>query len=154
MCRVLIIAFLLVLPGCSERQGGQSGQASTNSGGSSSALPTQIESGDAAKRAPSKSATRPGPLKRSKVNASIQAARRNLERVAGAVTVHAMSEGKPPARLSVLVKEGHVKPNQLRDPWGQDLRLSLATGKGHTHQVCSSGPDRRFQTADDICVAD
>jgi hypothetical protein len=87
-------------------------------------------------------------------NAAVLRARTSVEKLSGAVTLYAVSEGTPPEALRSLVEAGLVTSSSLRDPWGQAMSLSLLPKGRKTHKVCSSGPDRRMGTVDDLCASD
>ncbi len=107
-----------------------------------------------AKSTRSTKTNQPHRLPSRKVRAASQATMAVVKQVAGAVTLHAMSEGKPPKALRALVDKELIEPAQLKDAWGQPLVLRILRRKGESHKVCSSGPDRRMATEDDICASD
>ena len=59
-----------------------------------------------------------------------------------------------PAGLSALRKEALISPRGELDPWNQRYRIVPAnTGGAQTGMsVCSNGPDKVADTADDICA--
>ncbi len=143
-----LIPFVILLMGCPEE--------SNQDGSAPASVSTQKTTVTTQEPRPAEATSRPASpvLAKKKTSKAIRLARKNVENVSGAVTVHALSKGGPPRSLEILVDEGHLKRSNLKDPWGQSLRLELRNAKGHTHRVCSAGPDRRFKTSDDVCVSD
>ena len=45
-------------------------------------------------------------------------------------------------------KSAPLKAEQLKDPWQKELSMS---GEGDDLQICSSGPDKKSGTEDDLC---
>lgn len=45
-------------------------------------------------------------------------------------------------------KTAPLKAEQLKDPWQKELTMS---GEGDDLQICSSGPDKKSGTEDDLC---
>jgi hypothetical protein len=87
-------------------------------------------------------------------NATTQRARTAVEKLSGAITLYAATKGAPPTSLRTLVKAGLVQSSSMRDPWGQAMSFTLVSQGRKTHKVCSSGPDRRMGTPDDLCASD
>ena len=54
-----------------------------------------------------------------------------------------------PNSLKVLVDEGYIKSEALKDEWGTDYKFSLVNNE---ITVVSAGPDRKFGTKDDITL--
>ncbi len=58
--------------------------------------------------------------------------------------------GSYPASLHVLAdgRKAKLKPENLRDPWRQELEYRLTTAG---FELCSAGPDTDAGTVDDVC---
>ncbi len=54
-----------------------------------------------------------------------------------------------PNSLKVLVDEGYIKVDALKDEWGTDYKFSLVNNE---LTIISAGADRKFGTKDDIVI--
>jgi type II secretion system protein G len=54
-----------------------------------------------------------------------------------------------PSSLKILVDEGYIKSEALKDEWGTDYKFSLANNE---ITITSAGPDKKFGTKDDIVI--
>ena len=54
-----------------------------------------------------------------------------------------------PSSLKVLVDEGYIKSEALKDECGTDYKFSLANNE---ITITSAGPDKKFGTKDDIVI--
>lgn len=60
----------------------------------------------------------------------VQMAKTDMKTLERAVTDYCIKKGEYPPTLDVLVGEGAVEPNTLRDPWKQEYRYD-PTGRKH-----------------------
>ncbi len=54
-----------------------------------------------------------------------------------------------PKSLRDLVNEGYIKSSALTDEWGTEYKFEL---KGNKVIITSAGPDKKFNTKDDIVI--
>ena len=149
MVLMLMATFALTL-GCSKAETARSKTGSASPTKTSSAS-EPVQESEAAKKTKRKR----GPfLPSAKTRAAIKKTEVLVKQVAGAVTLHASMKGEVPKNLRGLVTQELIEPNALKDAWAKPLRLRQLRGKGQSHEVCSSGPDHRPNTGDDICVSD
>lgn len=80
--------------------------------------------------------------------AEIDAAGNQLASLANHLDMWFARKREYPASLQVLVDERRVHAGQIVDPWSQPLIYSRETLKA---TVCSRGPDKKPETADDLC---
>ena len=139
-----VVLGLLLIGGCSKKE--RASQPSRESGANK-----HIQTPDGVGGAQE----RPSKKRASPVDPKLKAAKAQTEKVAGALTVYAGLKGGLPKSLRSLVADELLSPRELKDPWGSNFRFSPAKSKrGHLVEVCSSGPDMKAGTADDICVRD
>ena len=144
-----------VLLGCPEpsKSSGVKGGQSSASARDQPARVTRGTNEHEAKTKASPTARVDGP-RNTKTLGKIKEARKLVTKVAGAMTVVIATSGQVPKDLKALVEDDFIQTSELVDPWGERLKLTRMKAKGHSHQVCSAGPDRRTGTADDVCAVD
>ena len=91
------------------------------------------------------------PSTRQLLQAKLKLARVQVEEVAGAVTIYAMEKGFPTS-LNALVKTKHLTASKIIDPWQHPMTYKRFKKSGF--RVCSSGPDIKPGSKDDICRTD
>ncbi len=83
--------------------------------------------------------------------AKVQACKAKIRNIGQAVQTYMLDEDCP-GDLGVLVSDGMLKKEQLKDEWKEEIRFSCSSQKaGLEFELCSNGPDKKQGTADDIC---
>lgn len=87
--------------------------------------------------------------------AKIDSCKAQLRTIANALTIYAAEEDFP-SSLTVLTEgekgNAALKPDQLKDPWKQDLIYNYPSSSPDAEfDLCSKGPDKTEGTEDDIC---
>ena len=87
----------------------------------------------------------------------VEATRMSLEKIHNTLEMYLYEHDEYPSQLSELTKKtgrgklALIKKWELQDPWKKDWSYSV---EGGSFRLCSSGPDSRAGTDDDICDGD
>jgi hypothetical protein len=80
----------------------------------------------------------------------VSLARRRVWEVSDAATMYMIENSGCAPTLDALVTGGYLDRHDVRDPWGSELRLLCTYAHDRGDEVVSAGPDKEFDTADDI----
>jgi general secretion pathway protein G len=85
--------------------------------------------------------------------AKVDAARVSLEKIASVLEMYYAKHDEYPSALTELTKskakgKSALKKADLKDPWKQKWVYSV---DGDSFKLCSSGPDKKPSSGDDIC---
>lgn len=89
--------------------------------------------------------------------AKIDACKAQIDNIANHLEMYLYEHDEYPSQISVLAKKEKgkrkaiLKKSQLKDPWKKQLKYGN-DGDGFT--LCSSGPDKKQGSDDDICFGD
>jgi len=89
--------------------------------------------------------------------AKIDACKAQLDNIGNHLEMYLFEHDEYPSSISELSKKGKatkkkiLKSSQLKDPWKKKLKYS---NEGDAFTLCSSGPDKKDSTSDDICFGD
>ena len=88
--------------------------------------------------------------------AKIKASKAMLGTIQEAIKHYQIDKSSVPPTLQVLQQGGKLSyldaDKKLVDAWGEQFLYSPTPSNGHDYQLFSKGPDKQFQTADDIDV--
>ena len=88
--------------------------------------------------------------------AKIRATRAMLGTIQQAIKAYQIDKSSVPPNLAALQAGGKMSyleaDKRLKDAWGEDFLYSPNPANGHDYQLFSKGPDKIFQTADDLDV--
>lgn len=91
--------------------------------------------------------------------AKVQAAKVSLQKIASVLEMYYTTHDEYPPQLEVLTKKSGsgkrgraaLKKSDLKDPWKKKYIYRV---DGDSFELCSSGPDKKQGTQDDLCYGD
>ena len=88
-------------------------------------------------------------------SSQVKIAMKEIMVVQQAIIAYALHNKNPcPDDLDTLYKDGHIT-KKPKDPWGQEMTYKCPGDNNKDGaDICSSGPDRKTGTEDDICSWD
>lgn len=87
--------------------------------------------------------------------AKIKTTETRLTTISNALGEYNLNENQYPTTLQDLVTADYLEDKPLEDSWGQDLIYSVpSVREGKDFDLISKGPDKQYNTADDINVWD